>query len=144
MQIIRFFGKFIDYPSAIAGAVIMGIIVGIINSDHGYISALTAASKQAAYTFFFGGTLIKMLYTLRMKIKPRFPAVLISTLVISSLTIVLVYLIHSMKGTPKPFASTLPTIFMAPPGFFVLAWRKKNKIQANVVSEANQCHERSE
>ncbi len=127
MRLIQFLGKFIDYPSAIAGAVIMGLVVGIINSDHGMLPAFTAALKQAAYTFFFGGILIKLLYSLEMKIKPKFPAVLVSSIIISALTILLVFLLHNMKGTPKPFASTLPTIFMAPPGFFALAWRKRNK-----------------
>jgi hypothetical protein len=127
MRLIRFFGRFIDYPSAIAGAVIMGAIVGLINSDHGFMPAFTAALKQAGYTFLFGGILIKLLYKLVVSIKPRIPAILISTFAISILTIMLVYLLHSMKGTPKPFASTLPTIILAPPGFLGLAWRKKNK-----------------
>lgn len=127
MKLIRFLGRFIDYPTAIAGAVIMGLVVGIINSDHGIWPALTAAVKQAAYTFLFGGILIKLLYFLVMRINSKLPAIIISTLAISALTIALVYLIHSMKGTPKPFASTIPTIFMAPPGFFALAWRKRKK-----------------
>jgi len=127
MRIIRFFGQFIDYPTAIAGAVIMGIVVGMINSDHGFWPAFTAAAKQAVYTFLFGGILIKMLYSLVTKLDSTRLAVTVSTFTISILTITLVYLLHSIKGTPKPFESTLPTIFLAPPGFFALAWKKRKK-----------------
>ena len=124
MKVIRYFGHFIDYPSAIAGAVIMGLVVGFINSDHGLWPAFTAALKQAVYTFLFGGMLIKLLYRIELSIKPKVLSMLVSTISVSLLTITLVFLLHSMKGTPKPFASTFPTILMAPPGFFALAWRR--------------------
>jgi hypothetical protein len=127
MNPIRFLGKFIDYPTAIAGAIIMGFIVGLVNADHGLWPAFTAAMKQAAYTFLFGGVMIKLLYLLVIRIKPKIPAMIFSTLSVSLLTILLVYMVHSMKGTPKPFYSTLPTIVFAPPGFFALAWRKRKK-----------------
>jgi len=127
VNLIRFFGKYIDYPSAIAGAIIMGLVVGLVNADHGLWPALTAASKQAAYTFLFGGMMIKLLYKLVLMIKPKVLSVIISTITISAVTILLVYLVHSMKGTPKPFYSTLPTILFAPPGFLALAWRKRNR-----------------
>ena len=130
MGLFRFFGKYIDYPTAIAGAIIMGSIVGLVNADHGIWPAFTAAIKQAAYTFLFGGMMIKLLYRVVISIKPRIPAMLLSTLSVSLLTIVLVYLVHSLKGTPKPFYSTLPTIVFAPPGFFALAWRKRKKSAA--------------
>ncbi len=126
MRIIRFFGQFIDLPSAIAGAVIMGLIVGFVNTGFGWWPALTAAMKQAAYTFLFGGVLIKLLYLLAERIKNRISGVVISTITVSLLTIFLVFLLHSMKGTPKPLESTIPTIILAPPGFFALAWRKRN------------------
>ena len=109
----------------LAGAVIMGGIVWLINMNHGWWPATTAAMKQGAYTFFFGGILIKMLDTLVTRINNRYLAVVIATLTISVITIILVYGIHNMKGTPRPFESTLPTIIMAPPGFLALAIRKR-------------------
>lgn len=126
MRLFKFIGKFIDFPSAVAGAVIMGLIVGAINFSHGSWPALTAAMKQAAYTFLFGGMLIKLLYSMTGRIKDRVSGVLISSIAVSLLTILLVFLLHSMKGTPKPFESTIPTIILAPPGFLALAWRKRN------------------
>jgi hypothetical protein len=120
-----FFSRFIDFPSAIIGAVIMGLIVGVINSGHGWWPAATAAMKQAAYTFLFGGMMIKLLYIIVMAVPGKIKALILSVSTVSVVTIILVYLVHSLKGTPMPFASTLPTIILAPPGFFFLAYRKK-------------------
>jgi len=127
MAIRQFIGKFFDLPSAIAGALIMGIIVGIINIRHGLWPATTAAMKQAAYTFLFGGAIIRLLYSIVLYIPGKIASLFLSVLIASVVTITFVYLIHSMKGTPMPVASTLPTIFLAPPGFFFLAFRKKRQ-----------------
>lgn len=121
-----FFSKFIDFPTAIAGAIIMGLIVGAINFGYGWWPATTAAMKQAAYTFFFGGMLIKLLYVISDKIKGKFTSIFLSALIVSAITVTLVYIVHSIKGTPLPFESTLPTIILAPFGFSFLAlWRKR-------------------
>lgn len=109
------------------GALIMGAIVWGINSGHGWWPASTAAMKQAAYTLLFGGILIKILDTVAVKIKNKYLAVISATLLVSTITIVLVYIVHNFKGTPMPFESTLPTIIMAPPGFLALAIRKRYK-----------------
>jgi hypothetical protein len=127
MAIRQFLGKFFDLPSAIAGALIMGIIVGIINIRHGLWPATTAAMKQAAYTFLFGGAIIRLLYYIVLYIPGKTASLFLSVLIASVVTITLVYLVHSMKGTPMPVASTLPTVFLAPPGFFFLALRKKRR-----------------
>jgi len=124
-KILIFFSRFIDFPSAIAGAIVMGLIVGAINSGHGWWPAATAAMKQAAYTFLFGGMMIKLLYTIVLAVPGKVKALILSVLAVSVVTVTLVYLVHSLKGTPMPFASTLPTIILAPPGFFFLASRKK-------------------
>ena len=125
--ITAFLSRFINIKMGIAGAVIMGLIVWLINMGFGWWPATTAAMKQAAYTFLFGGVLIKILDTLAMHINKRYLAIFASALLVSCLTIVLVYLVHSMKGTPRPFEATLPTIIMAPPGFLGLAIRKRWK-----------------
>ena len=74
-----------------------------------------------------GGVLIKILDTIVVNIKSKYLAIAVATLSVSLVTIVLVYIVHSMKGTPRPFESTLPTIIMAPPGFMALAIRKRLK-----------------
>jgi hypothetical protein len=127
-KLLDFFQKFIDFPSAIAGAVIMGVIVGAINFGHGWWPAATAAMKQAAYTFLFGGMMIKLLYVLAGKIPGKTISVIFSALIVTIITVALVYAVHSMKGTPMPMESTLPTAILAPFGFSFLAYRRKSKI----------------
>jgi len=119
-------GRFIDYPSAIAGAVIMGVIVGIINYKFGFWPASTAAMKQAAYTFLFGGMMIKLLYVISGKIPGKITSVILSALIVSVITVIMVYAVHSLKGTPMPMESTIPTAILAPPGFLFLVYRRKD------------------
>jgi uncharacterized membrane protein len=120
--------KVIDYPAAIAGAVIMGVIVGYINRKFGAWPATTASLKQAAYTFLFGGILTKLLYIIQGKIPGKFKSIIFSALIVTCITVALVYLVHSMKGTPMPFESTMPTAMLAPFGFGFLAWRKQKSL----------------
>jgi len=101
----------------------MGTIVWFINSDHGFLPALVAALKQAAYTFFVAGFFIRFLDYQVTHIEPRRLAIFVSVLTTSLLTIGLVYIVHSIKGTPKPFYSTLATIILAPVGYLGMAIR---------------------
>ena len=122
---IHFISRFINIRMGLAGAVVMGSIIWVINAGFGWWPATTAAMKQAAYTFLFGGMLIKLLDTIALRIKNRYLAIAAATIITASLTIILVYIVHNLKGTPRPFASTLPTIILAPPGFLALAIRKR-------------------
>ena len=124
---MKFINRFINVKMGLAGAVIMGAIVWLINMGYGWWPATTAALKQAAYTFLFGGILIKILDTIVLKNKNRYLAIATATLVVSVITITLVYIVHNLKGTPRPFESTLPTMIMAPAGFLALAIRKRWK-----------------
>jgi hypothetical protein len=126
-KILKFSGRLMDFPSAIAGGLIMGVIVFFINFRYGLWPATTAALKQAAYTFLFGGVIIKLLYGMVHHIPGKISGLVIPVVVTSVLTISLVFLLHSTKGTPLPVHSTLPTVFLAPPGFFFLALRKKRQ-----------------
>jgi predicted neutral ceramidase superfamily lipid hydrolase len=125
IKLLIFFSKFIDFPSAIAGAVLMGLIVGAINFGHGWWPAATSAMKQAAYTFLFGGMMIRLLYRIVLAIPGKTTSLIIAVISVSILTIILVYLVHNLRGTPMPFESTLPTVILAPVGFSFLAFRKK-------------------
>ena len=105
----------------------MSAIVFFINVEHGYLPAATAGLKQAAYTILFGGAIIKLLEFLLVKIDNRYVSIPLSVLTVSVITTILIFVIHSLKGTPEPVLSTLPTIIMAPPGFLALSIRfKKN------------------
>lgn len=127
--LLQFISRFINIRMGLAGALVMGLVVWFINVNFGWWPASTAALKQAAYTFLFGGALIKILETITIRIQNKYWGVILATLSVSILTIILVYGVHSMKGTPRPFESTLPTIIMAPPGFFALALRKRMKYE---------------
>lgn len=127
-----------NYFIASLGALIMGGIVYFINKDHGVLAASIAGLKQAAFTFFLGGTILKVLESIVTSIKQPVLSVATAVLVSSLLSIVLVYLVHSAKGTPKPFESTLPTIYMAPIGFFLVALIKISKLGKKDVSHSPQ------
>jgi hypothetical protein len=121
----RQIARIINVKMALFGAVIMGMIVFFINLDHGYFAASIAALKQAAYTFFLGGALLKILEVMVMAIKSPFLALFIAVMITTLLTVSLVYYVHTLRGTPKPFDSTLPTICLAPIGFFAVAFKKR-------------------
>jgi len=108
-------------------ALIMAGIVFYINADHGWLLATTSGLKQAAYTFFFGGSIIKLLETIAVKIRKPVIAVTVSVTVTTLLTTALVFAVHNLKGTPKPLMSTIPTIIITPPGFVYLAHRKRKE-----------------
>jgi hypothetical protein len=127
LRAVRYGARFIEYPVAFAGAMIMGAIVAFINRKYGFWPSTTAALKQAVYTFFFGGLLTRLLYSILNNFRGRVTSIIVSTITVTVITVILVYFVHTMKGTPMPFESTLPTAFLAPFGFSFLAWRKMRR-----------------
>ena len=115
-QFAKFGQKFIDFKIAISGAIVMGGIVFSINysATHELTGSLTAALKQGSYTFIFGGILMKSCELIAITIQKRKLAILGSMLIPSVFTLLLTFAMHSMKGTPKPFESTLPTLIIIP------------------------------
>jgi len=128
----KFGQKFIDYKIGIAGAVVMGGIVFSINyfSTHIITGSITAALKQASYTFLFGGTLMKSSEYLATTIKRRGVAILTSVIIPSVLTLILTYTMHNLKGTPKPLESTIPTTIIIPA---TAVWGYKKRKQMDEV-----------
>lgn len=115
-KILKYGGRFIDYKMAIAGSIVMGGIVFCINffSTHNLSGSFTASAKQAGYTFIFGGILIKGCEYLAKSIDNKYLAIGMSILIPSSITLMLTFLMHNMKGTPRPLESTLPTLIIIP------------------------------
>jgi len=115
-QGVKFGRRFIDYKIGIAGAIVMGGIVFGINyfSTSEITGSFTAALKQATYTFFFGGFLMKWCEYLATSIKKQTLAIVASVLIPSVFTLLLTYSMHNMKGTPKPLESTFPTTIIIP------------------------------
>ena len=126
-RIRTFLDKHIDFPAAIAGACVLGGIVFAINYDHGWNSALLAASKQATYTFFAGGYMVRLNERIALALNPAILAVPAGMLCAGTLAVSLTYLVHSLKGTPEPLNSTLPTLLLLVPGFIFLGVRARYK-----------------
>lgn len=117
--------KYIDVNSAWKAALVLGLIVYAINFSHGALAALPAALKQAAYTFFVAGFILRLCEYLSLKKTLGVFSLPLAVTVPSCLAIGLTYLMHSMKGTPEPFYSTVPTMLMAFPSFAVWAYRAR-------------------
>lgn len=117
--------QYIDVNSAWKAALVLGLIVYAINFSHGALAALPAALKQAAYTFFVAGFILRLCEKLSVNTALGALALPLAVLIPSSIAIGLTYLMHSMKGTPEPFYSTVPTMLMAFPSFAVWAYRAR-------------------
>ncbi len=129
-----FLDKHIDYPAAIAGALVLGTIVFLINYDHGYDSAMVAAAKQATYTFFAGGYMVRLNERISLALDPAVAAVSAGVVCSGTLAVSLTYLVHSLRGTPEPFNSTLPTLLLLVPGFIFLGLRARYKAKSESVT----------
>lgn len=131
-KIKQWMDKTIDYKAAFAASFLLGIIVFGINMSHGIPIALVAAGKQATYTFFVAGFITRFNQTLALRFDSPFLSVVFAASIASCFAVGLTFLVHSLKGTPEPIYSTLPTLLLAVPGFFILGWRARY-----VVSEEN-------
>lgn len=121
--------KFIDYKMGAAGAIVMGAIVFGVNyyGAHVVTGASTAALKQATYTFLFGGIIMRTCESLAIKINKQWIALIAAIIIPSSVAIGLTYGVHSLKGTPKPVASTIPTAILVIPSTAVWGFRKRKQ-----------------
>ena len=112
----------------LAGAFVMGTIVFFINWDHGIGLGLFAASKQALYTFLAGGTMMRITENIASYFKKKVPALFLAVLTPTIIAVTLTYILHSLKGTPEPLNSTIPTMLLAPWGFLWWAMRKRRQL----------------
>lgn len=119
---IKFFTQYINLYAAIFGGSFLACVVFYINYDHGTGPATIAASKQFVYTFFFGGMFARLCEVLSLKLDQGFFAIVNATLVGTFLAGCATFTLHSLKGTPEPWLSTLPTLITSPPGFIALGW----------------------
>ena len=69
-----------DLRSAIYAALLMGGIVWWINASHGLLLSTTAAFKQAVYTFFMGGVIMR--FCERLALRPGPAGVVLATAVV--------------------------------------------------------------
>lgn len=123
--------RHIDVATAWKAALFLGLVVYAINFSHGALAALPAALKQAIYTFFAAGFIVRLCEKLVQKKSLGAMAFPLSIIIPSAIAILLTYLLHSLKGTPEPLYSTLPTLVMAPPSF--AAWAIRSRIKHETI-----------
>ncbi len=137
-RITNKFSQFIDFKMGLAGALVMGLVVYRINYNASVHAdnAFVAAGKQAVYTFFLGGSFMKLCEYIATRIKSKLWAIVLSAAVPSLITLFLTYNIHMLKGTAKPFESTLPTLTIIP---VTLVWgiRKRRQYGELALQEEN-------
>jgi hypothetical protein len=113
----------------VAGALFLGIIVFFINVDHGYMPATTAALKQGVYTFFMGGLIMKLCENLSIRFENRSLSIFLGIIIPVIVTTLATFLVHSLRGTPEPVNSTIPTVVFGIPSFSVWAIRKRKQLE---------------
>lgn len=129
-HIVDYGRKYIDYKMGLVGAIVMGAVVFGINY-HGtqdVLGATTAGLKQGGYTFFLGGVFMRMSERLAVSITQRSLALLAACLVPSTISIILTFILHSLKGTPKPIESTLLAAMFVIPATGLWGFAKRNNL----------------
>ncbi|TAJ11523.1 hypothetical protein DMA11_16515 [Marinilabiliaceae bacterium JC017] len=126
--------KLFDPLMGTIGGLFMGSIVYAVNASYGFDAAIIAALKQGGYTFFMGGITMKLAENLSVKFPNTAKALSLATTLPTLLAVSLTYLLHSLKGTPEPLTSTLPTLLLAPGGFL---WWAHKKRKTKILQEDN-------
>jgi hypothetical protein len=128
-RIAGYSSKIIDYKMGAAGAIVMGAIVFGVNyaGTHQLSGASTAALKQGGYTLLFGGLIMRACEHLATSIQKQRTALAAAIIIPSLVAIGLTFGVHSLKGTPKPVASTIPTAILVIPSTAVWGFRKRKK-----------------
>jgi hypothetical protein len=104
-----------------------GVVFGInYHATQELAGPATAAIKQATYTFFMGGAIMKFCEYIAISIKHKAVAIFSAVLFPSVLTLTLAFGVHNLKGTPEPTKSTIPTAIIIP-ATAVWATRKRRQ-----------------
>jgi hypothetical protein len=137
---LDFGSNYVDYRMGRYGAIVMATIVFLINflgkkEELGISEAVlwstTAALKQGTYTFFFGGVIMKMSERLATEVKRRTLALVLACVVPSLVSLSLTFGVHSLKGTPLPAKSTIPTAIFVIPSTAVWGRMQRKRMEKN-------------
>lgn len=134
-RIIVFMKTYVDFKMGMIGALVMGFIVFRINfhSTHYLLGSITASLKQGTYTLFFGGVIMRSSELLSVRIRKKALALVAAVILPSTISLLLTFGVHNLKGTPRPMASTIPTAIFVIPSTLVwgiLNRRKHDKVIA--------------
>ena len=136
MSVIKSASKYIDFKMGLIGSVVMGLMVFGVNyfetaREYGspeVMGSITAAIKQGLFTIFFGGAVMRFSERLSTEINNVYFAIISSSILPSTSSIILLFAIHSLKGTPEPFLSILPTAVFIYPWTVVWGIRQRRKM----------------
>jgi len=136
MSVIKWASKYIDFQMGLFGSVVMGLMVfGVnyyetanINGVPDVLGSTTAAIKQGLFTIFFGGAVMRFSEKLSTGINNVYLAIISSSILPSTSSIILLLAIHNLKGTPEPFLSILPTAVFIYPWTAVWGMRQRRKM----------------
>lgn len=120
-----------DLHMACLGALVSGTLVGWINSDHGAMPALTAAVKQGSYAFVATGLIMQWCRWLHRRPVHRVLAIGLALTLPLLATISLLYLLHSLKGTPEPLLSVIPGSSLTLLGLILVSWQMAGEGSTN-------------
>jgi len=136
MNFIQWGRRYIDYRMGIIGCIVMaGLVFGINYSrtaqslgSPDVLGSITAATKQGVFTFFFGGFIMRLSERLATEIQNQ-PLALISACILPSfVSLSLTFLVHSLKGTPEPLLSVIPTALLIIPGTAFWGFYQRRKL----------------
>lgn len=124
-----------DIKAALLGSFIMGAVVAWINAGHGSDAAISSGIRQAIYTFFVAGLSAQLCRNLTNSSIDKVAAIVKAVLIPTILTVTLVYIMHSTRGTPEPLYSSIPVAILSLVSFSIIALHtlreKDNHQQAN-------------
>jgi peptidoglycan/LPS O-acetylase OafA/YrhL len=110
-----------DIKAALLGSFIMSLAVAWINSGHGSDAAISSGIRQGLYTFFVAGLSAQLCRNLTNRSIQKWAAIIKAVLIPTILTVTLVYIMHSTRGTPEPFYSSIPVAILSLVSFSIIA-----------------------
>ena len=116
--------SFFDLKAALGGALVMSTMVAMINQEHGWFLASTAALKQGLYTFIVAGLIVRLCRWLAARPLPVVIARSLAVAVPTTVTVTIIYILHSLKGTPETVNTTVAVAGLSLISFLVLAIRE--------------------
>ena len=138
-KLIAIGGRYIDFKMGLIGAGVMAAIVFGINyyAAHELFGATTAALKQGIYTAIFGGIIMRLSGYFATRIRNRIAALAAAMVIPSAIAVSLTFGVHSMKGTPKPVESTIPTALFVIPSTVVWGYLRRKNNKEHVINQTN-------
>lgn len=105
--------KFINKKIGAAFGLVASGWVYYANSEHGFIPAALAASKQFAWSFLFSGSIVKLSQYFA-RLKNKYLAWTLGEIIPTVIACGTVYAVHKYSGTPEPLSSiSFPAIIGA-------------------------------